>query len=492
MVMKPKRHGARLMLAGALFASLLAGVHSSGYVPGAAAQGSDFNFGDSAFRATWDRTDRLVAGGQVRRSFYWGPGPFEPARMEEYAEGPGGQHLVQYFDKSRMEINNPNGNKSDPFYVTNGLLTRELISGQMQVGNIKFVERWSADIPLASDMDDVSAPTYASFRTLATKAANNRTGATLAESVSRDGTVSPDNSFARHAVKYAYYETATQHNIPDVFWQFLNQTGPVIENGKTVTARLSNPYFYATGYPIAEAYWATVKIEGKQGVAVLVQPYERRVLTYVPSAPEGFKVQMGNIGRHYHDWRYKDAGKPSLLQCGMSIPDPAFNKVWSNNASVQRQLGCMSGYAGFTTSVVFQPFQHGVMLDVIITDQGSPRRGGSKQTKDIYVLYGDGTAQRFPDTYQDGTPLAPVTAPNGLIVPQGGFGKLWRDNPQVAQKIGYATAQEAGQTAPNSSGLFLYFEKGRMVRHANFVFVVYAQNGASATDPNAWAMFEAK
>ncbi len=489
MFVKHNGRGANLLLAGALFASLLAGIHGSGHVRGAAAQ---VPFGDSAFQATWDRTDKLVASGQVKRSFYWGPGPIEAARMEEYSEGAGGQHKVQYFDKSRMEINNPNGNKADPFYVTNGLLTRELVTGLMQVGNNKFVERWAAEIPLASDMDDPNAPTYASFRTLFVQPANSRTGQAVVERVSKAGTVSQDNTFAQHAVKYAHYETATQHNIPDVFWQFLNVSGPVLENGKTVTARLSNPYFYATGYPIAEAYWASVKIEGRQGVAVLVQPYERRVLTYVPSAPEGFKVQMGNIGRHYHDWRYKDAGKPSVVQCNMAIADPAFNKIWSYNASVQSQLGCMSGYAGFSTSVVFQPFQRGVMLDVIITDQGSPRGGGSKQTKEIYVLYSDGTAQRFSDTYQDGTPLAPVTAPEPLLVPQGGFGKLWRENAQVAQKIGYATAPEAAQSAPNSSSLFLYFEKGRMIRHANFIFVVYATNGAPATEPNAWVMYESK
>ena len=489
MTVTHKRTGAKGLLAGALLLTLLLGLHAGSAVRVASAQASDYKFGDPAFQATWDRTDRLVDSGQVKRSFYWGPGPFEPARTEEYAEGPGGQHLVQYFDKSRMEINNPNGDRKNPFFVTNGLLTRELATGSMQVGNSKFVERWPAEIPLASDADDATAPTYASFRNLITRPAPVKAGLTLDERVGRDGVVSQDPSFSKHGVRNAYYEPATKHNIPDVFWQFLNATGPVIENGKTVTALLNKPYFYATGYPIAEAYWATVKIEGKQGVAVLVQPYERRVLTYVPSAPEGFKVQMGNIGRHYHDWRYKDAGKPATLQCNMAITDPRFSKVWSENASVQRQLGCMAGYAGFSTLVVYQPFQNGVMLDVIITDQGSPRGGGSKQTKDIFVLYNDGTAQRYTDTYVDGTPLPPVTAPAGLLVPQGGFGKLWRENAQVSQKIGYATAPEAGENAPNSSSLFLYFEKGRMVRQGNQVFVLYAANGASATDPNAWARF---
>ena len=87
-------------------------------------------FANSAFQSTWDRTDHPASQGQVKRSFYWGPRPNTAGMQEEYAEGPGGKRLVQYFDKSRMEINNPNGDPNDPFFVTNGLLTVELISGQ--------------------------------------------------------------------------------------------------------------------------------------------------------------------------------------------------------------------------------------------------------------------------------------------------------------------------------------------------------------------------
>ena len=55
-----------------------------------------------------------------------------------YKNAPGGQRLVQYFDKSRMEINNPGGDQNSPFYVTNGLLAAELITGRMQVGEANF------------------------------------------------------------------------------------------------------------------------------------------------------------------------------------------------------------------------------------------------------------------------------------------------------------------------------------------------------------------
>ncbi len=264
------------------------------------------SFGSVAFERTWTRTDALVANGRLARSFYWGPNP-GLATYEDYAQGVGGKRLVQYFDKSRMEINNPTADPANPFYVTNGLLTVELISGQMQVGDNEFLYRYPANIDLASDPDDANAPTYASFRGLLLDNADT-TGATENEYIARDGTVGNDPRYATYKVTDTHYEAATKHNIPDVFWAFLNQTGPVMVGGKQSIARLSDPYFYATGYPIAEPYWASVKIAGQANTDVLIQPYERRVLTYVPSAPQGFKVQMGNIGQHYYDWRYNNAG----------------------------------------------------------------------------------------------------------------------------------------------------------------------------------------
>jgi hypothetical protein len=37
---------------------------------------------------------------------------------------------------------------------------------------------------------------------------------------------------------------------------------------------------------------------------VIVQASERRVPTYTPSNPTGWKVESGNIGRHDHQWYY--------------------------------------------------------------------------------------------------------------------------------------------------------------------------------------------
>ncbi|HEX8221391.1 MAG TPA: hypothetical protein VF914_19540 [Chloroflexia bacterium] len=273
-------------------------------------------FAHPAFQRTWERTDRPVSFGQVQRSWYWGPNPNTGGLLEDYAEGVGGKRLVQYFDKSRMEINNPGGNQNDPFFVTNGLLTVELISGKMQVGNHAYVDRTPANIPLASDTDDPNAPTYVSFQgvsntTLGDHPAANRSGQFATATINKAGQVGDDPSRANlPGAKLAYFEGTTKHNIPQVVWDFLNLSGPVYNpsNGQNVNGRLSDPWFYTTGLPISEAYWAKVKIANQPNVDVLIQAFERRVVTYVPTGPAGFQVQMSNIGQHYYDWRY--AGTP--------------------------------------------------------------------------------------------------------------------------------------------------------------------------------------
>jgi hypothetical protein len=37
---------------------------------------------------------------------------------------------------------------------------------------------------------------------------------------------------------------------------------------------------------------------------VLVQAFERRIMTYTPSNGAGFQVEMGNVGKQYYSWRY--------------------------------------------------------------------------------------------------------------------------------------------------------------------------------------------
>ena len=280
------------------------------YTPG----GGDFRFAHPAFERVWDRTDHLVQLGQVQRTWFWGPGPNTPGLTEQYNEGAGRTRLVQYFDKSRMELNNPQGNQQNPFFVTNGLLTVELISGFVQVGDKDFVQYRAACIPMSGDPIDGYAPTYRAFQGVSnTQAgdhpADNRTGQKVTETIDRQGTTGTDPSKANMpGVELVHFAGETKHNIPKVFWDFLNSTGPTHEDGHTTRNQaLIQPWFFASGLPISEAFWAKATIQG-QVKDVLIQAFERRALTYVPTNPQGFQVEMANIGQHYFDWRYRNAG----------------------------------------------------------------------------------------------------------------------------------------------------------------------------------------
>ncbi|MDQ6693500.1 MAG: PQQ-like beta-propeller repeat protein [Chloroflexota bacterium] len=267
-------------------------------------------FADQAFNRLWSRTDSLVANHSANRSWLWGPAPITGGLNEAYAEGRAGLRLVQYFDKSRMEISHPEADPKSAFYVTNGLLVVELISGRLQVGDHSYETRSPSTANVAGDVNDTQAPTYKSFvgvanTTLGDHKAPDRTGRTSTATLDRTGTAGDDPSKSRYSgLDFVHYEASVGHNIPRIFWDFLNKTGPVAENGQAVQGPLSSPWFYASGLPISEPYWTTVRIAGVP-TDVLVQCYERRVLTYTPSNPAAFRVEIGNVGQHYYSWRYK-------------------------------------------------------------------------------------------------------------------------------------------------------------------------------------------
>src|SRR6478672_162809 len=119
----------------------------------------------SAFLNVWSRTDLPVAQGRVARGYVWGPSA-TITRLEPWAESPGGQRTVQYWDKARMEITYPNANPADPFYVTNGRLVYEMVGGLIQTGNNQFTNKAPSQEPVAGDTRSANpdAPSYAAMQ----------------------------------------------------------------------------------------------------------------------------------------------------------------------------------------------------------------------------------------------------------------------------------------------------------------------------------------
>jgi len=202
------------------------------------------------------------------------------------SDGTSGQRLVQYFDKARMELTNPTTGT-----VTNGLLATELITGKLQLGDNSFQQLQPASVPIAGDPDNIG-PTYASINANATTLLANTpsaAGTQTSRMLSATGTLGTyTGAFASDPQGViAAYDTDTQHNVPAAFAAYRTKAG-----------------LLTIGFAISEPFWSNVKVAGQQK-DVLVQAFQRRVLTYTPTNNDPFKVEMGNIGQHYYTWRYQ-------------------------------------------------------------------------------------------------------------------------------------------------------------------------------------------
>ena len=268
------------------------------------------------FERNWNRTDIVVRDGHATRTWLWGPGPFTDAMWEPYANPagteaglleqiPDSEREVIYFDKARMEINDPGGDPDSLWYVTNGLLVVEMITGERQFGDDLFIEYEPSHANIAGDADGLTGPTYASLADLM-DAPMQTSGSLLTAEVDRFGSVTEDSSWANYNVQIAFEDDVTGHGIAEPFWEFMNSHGLVDDGGQLVEDALFENPFYATGRPVTGAYWANLQVGGEPR-DVLNQCFERRCLTYTPGNPEGFIVEAGNVGQHYYDWRYIQA-----------------------------------------------------------------------------------------------------------------------------------------------------------------------------------------
>ena len=252
-------------------------------------QSAPTTFADPAFQTQWDAGEAITAN-------FWGPSLASLPNGKQEAYG-GSTRLVQYFDKGRMELTGS--------AVTNGLLATEITRGKIQTGDATFTDQAPPAIPIAGDPDN-PGPTYAGLATKAktlftmTPMKNNTAVTAL---VAADGTVSDGSATAgANPLMTAGYDAVTQHNVLGVFGQYRDR------------ATLS-----AIGLAISEPFRASVKVGGAQK-DVFVQVFERRVLTYTASNPDPFKVEMGNIGQHYYQWRSSAAPASTAVSSTSVVP----------------------------------------------------------------------------------------------------------------------------------------------------------------------------
>jgi hypothetical protein len=69
-----------------------------------------------------------------------------------------------------------------------------------------------------------------------------------------------------------------------------------------------------------------------------------------------------------------------------------------------------------------------------------------EDTDHHYVLYGNGTWERFRNTWSEGMPIFTCGTPESPPTPLRGFGKVWCDHSWVRSGLGNALEAEHGQT----------------------------------------------
>lgn len=121
--------------------------------------------------------------------------------------------------------------------------------------------------------------------------------------------------------------------------------------------------------------------------------------------------------------------------------------------------------------MAFQNFEHGFLF-------------WSSTNREIFILSTNAilsgqqtdTWWRLPDTFSDSDPIRDdsLVPPSGLLQPERGFGKVWRDNGFVREATGWATQPEAGYSAA-----WLTFEHGWMMTAPDETSLLFAMASAS-------------
>jgi hypothetical protein len=210
------------------------------------------------------------------------------------------------------------------------------------------------------------------------------------------------------------------------------------------------PDFTIDGTPIARAAPPT-----DDGSAVSGLPSVFEFLDITPGSGGGtVNTATNNDGGDFEDIlpTATSPGFSSAANCAESAPR-GFGELETVDPSVRATLGCPVGSPPRADSVgsAYQPFQNGFMLWAD-NDEGNGT---------IYAAYSDGTYEMFPDTWDaDTDPERGGETPpaDGLIEPVRGFGKVWRNNPDVRGALGWATGPEQGNQIA-----FVVYERGELV-----------------------------
>lgn len=138
-------------------------------------------------------------------------------------------------------------------------------------------------------------------------------------------------------------------------------------------------------------------------------------------------------------------------------PILGFGKVWSERPHVRARLGCAQApERGFAAND--QPFVGGYVVQDL-------------DGRVIYVMFKSGSWARYPDRWNPGDPINNpwLVPPPGYYQPEYGIGLMWRQEDNLAQKLGWALRPQQGVSASVQP-----FDGGTMIWTASAgVYVLY-------------------
>ncbi|MEP7190088.1 MAG: hypothetical protein ABI901_12925 [Roseiflexaceae bacterium] len=261
----------------------------------------------ASFQNVWSRYDQPVADQSAGRSWTWGPAPISGLLGEDFRLPgtqpplPDGKRMVQYFDKGRMEINDPDGDATSPWFVTSGLLPIELMTGNKQTAYDQYA-RWKESY-ISAIGDPGSFPAYPDLITLYKSPGDVQPaalGKPVIDFLNLDLTITQFTDYASDPAT-VLLAGSNNYGVPRAFVDFQQQQGLIERNGSIVPGQVYDPLFIF-GLPVTPPVW-TRSIVGSIERLILFQVLERRVLTYNPANPPAFRVEMGNVGQHAYRWQ---------------------------------------------------------------------------------------------------------------------------------------------------------------------------------------------
>lgn len=147
---------------------------------------------------------------------------------------------------------------------------------------------------------------------------------------------------------------------------------------------------------------------------------------------------------------------PLVPPAGLHWPDGIFLALWRSDDIVRQALGWAVDESAHETAAALEAFEGGLMI--WRADMG-----------EVYALLPEGDWYAITDAWTEGQPESDPTIvpPAGRFQPIRGFGKVWRENPWLRGRLGWAVEPERGVTARAQR-----FEHGWLLQAETSVFVL--------------------